>query len=756
MYPPSPDLALLQAPDSGVPSAPQEEVNQVVDQAQKELDDEELDAAILALIEIAEKEDLDIRQPMLAKCKRNDYYFNNIQTVYYDAVARDYRSIESALAESGNQLDDVDDVKMVQIYRAYAESLISALSVEAPNMEVAPDDAENPEDIQTAETYQRAGEMLSKHNEAPLMIIKALTIQFNFGTIFIHNYYKKDPAYGVIRKPIKEEQKPKPVFDLRCQYCGELIDSGLDQEVVSEGSSIKCPNCDYTGPPNVYKRLEYITEVTEWEDTPKGRSGFDIFGPNYVKVPMYARRQENCGYLILRLEDDCAKFKAVYEDDDIDKDGSDTEKYERWSRIPPEYVGTMPEDLTTARYAWFRPWFYKKLKNETREELLNRKFPNGLCVTVIGKTVLERTHERLDDRWTISFDPRANFIHAEPPGNALVPMQDVTTDIFNLGLQSIEFGIPETFVHPKTLNLKKYSSTPAAPGMMTNANPPEPGRQLSEGFHTVQTATLSGEYTQFSRDLTSMTQFITGAFPSIFGGSNLSGSDTATEYVESRGRALQRLQLTWGIIKCVWSKMLFKCTTDYLTNLIEDDKFTDKKNGTFINVWIRKSSLNGKVGHVEPELDGHLPQSWAQKKEFLMNLIQLANPELTPIILHPSNVEILKKSTGMPEFYIPGEHDRNKQFSEFYELSQGQPQGDLPSVDIDIDVDDHVVHMLVLKNILVSQLGMQLYKENPAGYENNIMHYRRHELANQAKTMAPAGTSGAGEPPPTASKSNEG
>jgi len=735
--------------DSGLPPDPGQDQR-----------NEQIETALLDLVRNAEKEDEDLRWSMLKECKRNDYYFNNIQTIFYDEAARDYRTIDSALAEMERYgLPAVDNVKLVNIYRAYAESLIAALSIDLPNMDVRPDDAENPDDIETAETYIRAGDIISKHNAASLMLIKALTIQYNCGTVFGHNYYKRDPGFGVVVRPSKTNKIAQEVYDLRCVNCGELLDSSVPASVVQYNENIECPSCGYIGQPNSVARLDYQTEVVEYEETPKGMSGFDIFGPTHVKVPLYARRQENVGYLILRLEDHKAKWQAVYKDhrDSIDNEAGDTERYERWARIPPEYQGSMPKDLVTGRFAWFRPWYYNTLDDEEKENLLNDEFPNGVFVTVIGQKVVETKHEKLDEHWTISFDPRSNFIHAEPPGNSLVPMQDATTDIFNLGLQSVEYGIPETFVHPKTLNLANYAKQKAAPGMMTNALPPEPGRQLSEGFHTIKSATLSGEYTQFTKDLTATTQFVTGAFPSIFGGSPSSGSDTATEYVESRGRALQRLQLTWGMIKSFWSKLIFKCTSDYLNNLLEDDRFTDKQNGAFVNVWIRKASAQGKVGHVEPEINGQLPQSWSQKKDFIMQLVTMQNPEIGKIILHPSNSELLKEAVGMPEFYIPGEGDRNKQWSEFYKLIEEQPLAEnKSSVQIDVDVDDHIVHMLVLKDILVSPTGVQLYRENPAGYQNCIAHYRDHEMANQAKTAAPAGISGPGQQPATASRSQEG
>lgn len=768
----------MQQPDtqSTIPSTmgPAEPTNTQTPQPQPEIDPEELAAeqakiqaeeeerqealskAILSLMKIAEKEDEDLRWPMLRRCKRNEYYFQNIQKIYFDEVARDYRTIDNIVDELAN-FAPIDDIKTINIYRAYAESLVAALSVSEPSVEFSPDDAENPDDIQTADAYTRISSIVKKHNNSNLLAIKALTLLFNQGTIAAFNYYKTDPAYGTFDTPGRTEQKPVKKYDVLCPACADVKDTNLPETSLASIQNITCETCGYQGKPSFHVELELIDEVVEWEKTPKGRACFDVFGITNVKIPLYARKQSDCGYIILRIEDHVAKWKAAYEDyaDQITQGGGDTYTYERWSRIPPEYFGTIPKDITTGRFAFFRPWFYNVLGEEDAA-LLKGEYPKGLFATAINEVLVDHQSEDMDDRWTISFDPRSNFLHAEPAGNALIPLQDSENDLFNLGLQSIEYGIPETFAHPKTLNLQSYSKTSATPGMISPAVPPGPDKALSDGFHTIKAATLSNEYTTFQQGLRSTQQFVTGAFPSLFGGDMNSGSGTATEYTESRARALQRLQLTWQMMSTFWSAVIYKTVRDFADNLKFDENFVQKQNGSYVNIWIRKSELQGKVGQVNPETNTQLPQSWAQKKDFIMGLIKLQDPLIGQILLHPNNSESIKQIVGMPEFYIPGENDRSKQYQEYYLLSQGQPNGNQPSIPVDIDVDDHAVHMSVLKNILVSAVGVNLYQTNPAGYQNNIMHYRMHEMANQAKTQAPAGLSGSGEKPETATQNTQG
>ena len=718
------------------------------------------DEYLKIVCDLAEQEDLDLRYSMLARAKRNELYFNNIQQIVYDEVARDYRSLDDAIKEMGD-LAGAGDIKINNVYRAFAESLIAALSITPPAVEFTPDDADDPDDLETAEAYSHTSELVARHNKAQLVVIKALTILFNQGVVVGYNFAKTDPAFGSLKTYTGKKDVQVPVVDIRCKRCAEMLDSSIPVSQFKPDQPIACPTCNYVDTPQAYQQMENIEEPI-YETTPKTRSLYGVYGITAFKLPLYARQQSDCGYAIFRVDDHIAKFQAVYAangERDLQPGSGDIEKYERWARLPLAYSGTIPQHLTTARYCWLRPWYFYAINDLDKAKALMAKYPTGCMCTLIGDEIVEISHERMDDVLTISMDPKSTYIHAEPAGNALVPLQDVENDIFNLGVQSIEYGIPETFANPKTVNFEAYSKSPSAPGMLTKAMPPAPDKNIGDGFHTVQTATLSNEYTAFTSSLTAKMQFTTGAFPSIFGGNmGDKGSNTATEYTESRARALQRLQLTWQTLCSFWGDLTFKAVKMFVTNMAEDEQFSKKEKGTFVNIFISKSSMNGRVGHVEPEMNGQLPQSWAQKKDFLMNLIQMNIPEVGAILLHPNNSEFLKLSTGMTDIYIPGENDFEKQNVEYYELSiaQSPDGGKTPSVPIDVHVDDHAIHMAVLKNILVSAKGMQLYKTNPAGYQNCIAHYTEHEMAQQAKSMAPSGMTTANQPAETAAQTTQG
>lgn len=755
--PTSPDLEMIQAEDpedtastGEVPPEVDPEIQHELEESQAEADKEEedLNQAILDLVEMAEKEDEDIRINLLNVGKRNTLYFNNIQNIFLDPVAKDYRSVDAVMEELQRQ-GMVTDIKVSNVYRPWVESIVAALSVEVPSVEFAPEDCDNPEDIEAAKAFENIGKLVSRKNSAALKLIKALVIMMNQGVVFGHICYEESEKYGTVRVANKWQEVPTQVNDLRCANCGQILDVGVSEV---PGEPIECPDCGATAPPETYPRMELFDQEVGYEDQPKGMTRFDVYGPNHVKVPLYARDQEKCGYVILRIDDHIARFRAEYGDqleegEDFDSSRSDLNKYERWARSPIEYVGDFMQDLTTIRYCYFRPWYYHTLDNKERVEMLKQRYPKGLKVAVIDDYIVSRESKNLDEDWEISYDPRADYIHAEPAGNSIIPIQDGENDVFNVGIQSIIYGIGETFVHPKTLNLKNYSESRGAPGMMTNALPPSADKSLADGFHTIKAATLTGEYSAFSASLQSRGQLVSGAMPSLFGGQNLAGSKTASEYKDSRAQALQRIQIPWRTIKVFWTGLIFKSSVCYANNLQEDEHFQEKKNGSFINVWISKSSLTGKVGRVEPDLNETIPHTWAQKRDSITNLIGLQIPEVGQILMHPNNSELLRQYAAIPELYIPGENDRNKQWAEFYQILRGE------EATVDVQIDDHGVHMQVMKNILVSPQGMSL---DPEIRQVCINHYIEHEQAQMAKTQAPSGMTGEGEPAESATQTTQG
>lgn len=383
---------------------------------------------------------------------------------------------------------------------------------------------------------------------------------------------------------------------------------------------------------------------------------------------------------------------------------------------------------------------------------LKTAYPDGVYLVICNGLLLEAVPDKLEDHWVATEHPLALHIHADPLGKPLKPIQDITNELVNLGLENIEFGISETFVDTDTLNFKAYNKSESRPGMVYPVKR-RSGEALSQSFFETSKSTLSQEYGPFAQKMEQMGQFVVGSSPSIWGGALEGGSGTAREYELSRAQALQRLTITWTVVKYWWADMMRISTGNYVKNLRGDVKFAQKVGDSYINVWIRTTELQGRVGKVEPEVNEAFPISWAQKRDTVLNLIQLKDPQIGEILMHPENRGLVRDLLGFEELYIPGDDARNKQLAEIVLLLQSEPidSGQLdpmsmepvliPSIPIDQQVDDHETEYETGLAWLKSEVGLAMKNGlNPGGWMNvrahTLMHGQMVQMAQMQQAAA--------------------
>jgi hypothetical protein len=352
---------------------------------------------------------------------------------------------------------------------------------------------------------------------------------------------------------------------------------------------------------------------------------------------------------------------------------------------------------------------------------------------MVDDQLVEIHNEGLDDHWVISQNPTSTYIHADPLGKPLAPIQELQNEIVDLQIETFEHAIPETFARGDVLDFKKYGESTAKPGMIYPVNPPAEGQSLGESFHSVKTATLSEEADLMMQRLDVKAQFVSAAFPSIYGGPNSTGSKTASEYSQSRAMALQRLSLTWNIVKYLWADVMSIAVPLYMRLIQEtgvDEKFVEKTNTGFANVWIRQSDLEGKIGSIKVDTDENLPMTPGALKDVIIQLMGLKDDNIAEALFHPNNIPLLTKAMGAPDLYIPNSDDRAKQFAEFGDLLAGIP------VKVN-DYDDHKVEAEVCRSFLISATGIMLKKQNPEGIVMIEEHFQEHNAKAAGSSEGP-------------------
>lgn len=678
--------------------------------------------------------------------------WENLQYHYYSEVAHDWRLPVDNSMEGGADQSYYD--KPVNVFRAYLESIIAALSVTIPPVTCYPDDADNPLDVSTAKAGDRIAQLIFRHNNAPLLWLHALFIYCTEGMMACYAYPHSDEKYGTYET--EETEDYEEIHEkLVCPVCGEEFEDRnpieSDSFMPEEISPTACPQCSQIVTPSLIQRSVPATRLIGITKHPKTRICMDVYGGLYVKVPIGARKQADCPYLIFSYETHYSNVLDRYPSirNRIQKGGtlSAAKDDEQWGRLSPQYQGDYPNNNVTVHECWFRPSSFNVLLEDDVDEL-KKEYPRGVKVVIIDDQVVDAEGQELDDYWTICHNPLSDYIHFDPLGLLLTSVQEITNDLVSLTLQTIEHGIPQTFANPKVLDFVAYRSSEVVPGGIYPAVPSS-GKPLSEGFYEVKTATLSAEILPFANKVQELGQLISGALPSLFGG-QVSGSRTASEYSMSRAQALQRLQTVWKSLTLWWKDVFGKVIPMFINEMKDDERQVQKDEfGNFINVYIRRAELEGKIGNVELEANENLPITWSQQKDVIMQLLEINNELLTGTLGSPENIPYLKRALGLSDYSIPGEDDRQKQYEEIVQLVNSQPYQlppppevimqaeqmgqqppppqEMPSVEIDPDVDMHAIHADICRRWLVSDAGRQTKLENVEGYKNVLLHMKMHK-----------------------------
>jgi hypothetical protein len=717
---------------------------------------DEVGASLLSLGKQLIREENSIRDLLIPIWKQAEHYWEGNQNIVWSQSDNGFIGDGLPSMNSGvnSELDSVLYNKVYNIYRSHGESIIAALAQSDLAVQYFPEDADNTNDIDTAAAFSKIEEIIKKDNNADMLLLRALYLLYNFGMVAAYTYNEFDKKYGTYQEE-KFENASKSYKNISCPECGNSEDVAPDFPT----EEMTCPHCGAAGMPN---ESDEITEVYQksvgFEDMPKMRQVIKMFGPLNVTFPQYATEQSEIPYLRYSFETHVTKAMAMFPHiaDKIRPGYNDT--YERWGRESNAYRNMSPQGLTTVDCYWFRPSTYWGLTEEERTKL-QKDFPKGLYLVFVNDILAEAKNESLDDHWVITENPLAKNLHGHAIGSSLIDIQDITNDLLNLTLQTIEFGIPQTYADPEVIDFEKFNEIEARPGQIIPATP-KANKTLRDSFETIQTAQLSREVKEFADYTEKAGQFTVGSFPSIYGG-NVQGSRTASEYAQSRNQALQRLSIHWKILKTFWSRTCRLAVTEYAGNLRYDVNLVSREGDSFVNSFVRRTELTGSIGRVESETSEAFPLTWERKRDVLMDILAQGNEQIMSVLFSPDNSEIVARILGFPELNIPGKYDRNKQIWEIAQMLKAEAmdgqdeqgnQNYQSTVPIEPQLDDDMIHIQTCKTFLLSPRGIYLKQENPGAYMNIISHMSAHEQNLMMKTMQQSEQTLPGQPPDSATE----
>jgi len=781
----------------------------------KYTEDDPIKIDLKTICDKVDKEDLSTRQVQIRYWKRLKYYWNNFSQVFWSEQDGSYKIWGQDSEGSGDQ--SYYD-RPVNVFKAFLETIIAALSVNIPAISCVPDDADNPNDIGTAKAGNKIAELLYKHNNVIFLWLQALYIYCTEGLIACYVYTDTDEKYGSYNE---KQYKDEAVTGYFCPSCKKELDEEtlVQARMVEEQMKVKydpndsdvalmdynneeslnlgeggvvepvvCPDCANAIDPNLQKSTLIIPRFNGVTSKPKSRICMEVYGGLYVKVANYAKKQLDTPYLAWYFETSYVNVLETYDHmwDKIDQSGwasnQGSDPTEQYARLNIQYRGTAPDDNVSVKTYWLRPAAFNWLENKEKAKVMKRKYPNGCKVVVVQDIIAEVVNEKLDDHWVLTQNPVSDYLNHEPLGEILVNVQDIINDLISLTLQLIEHGISENWVDPAVVNVDAIGQREVTPGAYSPTKTVQAGKNISEAFYQTKASSVSPEIFQFYRIVNELGQFVSGALPAIFGGTMQgAGGETAAAYAQAKGMSLQRLQTPWKMLTIWWKKVFGVAIPAYMKCIVEDERFVKKdEQGDFVNVLIEKAELNGTIGSVELENAEQLPITEEQQRDLILQLMQLNNAEVFEALAAPENLPWIRKIVRIPQFRIPGEDDRNKEFEEIKELvnsvpipndqmgmmggmeGQGkvdemgqpieppvQPEVDpnqppkpppppfLPSVEVDPILDNHKIASEIDRSWLVGDAGRLAKIKNPEGYMNVLLHYQAHinELNKQMQMM---------------------
>ena len=169
------------------------------------LPSERIQGLIKTLVDQYQREDRSVRERQIREWRKLKYYWDNLTNIWWSDTAHDWRVWDAQVYQQSYN-DQAYYDKRVNVFRAYLESIIAALSTTIPAVQCSPDDADDPLDISTAKAGDKIYELLAKHNDNPLLWLHALYIFSTEGMVAGYTYTEKKAEYGTYEEDEYEDE----------------------------------------------------------------------------------------------------------------------------------------------------------------------------------------------------------------------------------------------------------------------------------------------------------------------------------------------------------------------------------------------------------------------------------------------------------------------------------------------------------------------------------------------------------------------
>ena len=462
-------------------------------------------------------------------------------------------------------------------------------------------------------------------------------------------------------------------------------ETGIDRTPeTGDDGPISCPACGALLTEEDFVAAETITVPAAQTRlrVANGQEVITIVGGLELKTPPWANEMHEYPYVQWNMEVHSARLRAAYPHA-ADKIGppvaSGAQQYERLARLAQSQGGPLTEggdfnpSLITFQRTWLRPWAFFALEDKSLRDELLALFPDGAYAAFAGDAYCESRNENMDDHWRVMHALPGDGSSGRPAlGDSLISVQERFNTLSNLQIETYEYGIPPIYADSEVLDFDALQNQTAEPGSHYPARA-KAGQSLASGFFQPEPAQVPSDLAQHAANLMGpIAQFLTGAFPALFGGS-MDNTSTAAGYSMARDQAMGRIGLVWRRMKFFHADVMLLAVDCFRRNRPNDVEVTLLGAGAaFESKWIRLADLKGNL-FSHPETDEQYPTLWSQQRAVLLQLMGSPDPQIQSVLGHPENFALIKRLIGLEDFVIPDEESRTKQYREIAQLVAESP-----------------------------------------------------------------------------------
>ncbi|HTX14478.1 MAG TPA: hypothetical protein VMD77_04220 [Candidatus Baltobacteraceae bacterium] len=730
------------------------------------------------------------RRQEIRRIKQAHQFWRGLQYLWWDERDQNWHLPFEQKILDNSSIEDLPRYEFVtNIYQAFGLSIISVLSQDVPRVRFFPSSAQAEEDVAAAKAATEVAGLVERNNRVGNLIVDEAFHLWTGGKVGAYVRFVVDgQRFGFHPETEIGAREVRIGNDAYvCPECGGETEAGdkattssstgdgkkeqirrsasfvsqgkWDGNTQGIGEGPFCGQCGAVLTEEDFVAAEMVTVPAAQTRlrVANGQEVVTITGGLELKTPPWANDMHEYPYLQWNMEVHQARLRAAYPHA-ADKIGppvaTSMQEYERLARLAQSQGGPLTEggdfniNLITFQRTWLRPWAFFALDDKALRDELLQLFPDGAYVAFAGDVYCESRNENMDDHWRVLHALPGDGSSGRPAlGDALISVQERFNTLSNLQIETYEYGIPPIYADSEVLDFDSLQNQTAEPGAHYPARA-RPGQSLAAGFFQPEPAQVPPDLAEHAANLMGpIAQFLTGAFPALFGGA-MANNDTAAGYSMARDQAMGRIGLVWRRMKFFHADVMLLAVDCFRQNRPNDVEVTLLGAGAaFESKWIRLADLKGNLFSY-PETDEQYPTLWSQQRGVIMQLLANPDPQIQAVLAHPENMALIKRLIGLEEFVIPDEESRTKQYREIAQMVGEVPvvQRDdatgvellLPSIVPDEFADNHAVELEICMRWFSADAGQVAKIEAPAGYANvraHAMFHREYMLKQQRQAQ---------------------